>query len=504
MWTSSKNVLVAVLGTVLVGSTLRTGAAPRRAIIRSAQADAIEAQLPPVDRVWRQHGWHAVVPHAYALRRQTPVRLRPSPDAPLAFWLPGGTRVPVLEQRRQWWRIGGTRGRAGWVSVADLEPHASVVLIDVQTGRVRRRLAGKGEQGSVAAGGCLWSLSDTGLARTSLGEPPAIWSNPVRPDPHGSLPDESVWTSDRTAFFLDASSAKVPALAEVMVRTGTVRLLAYPARGLRLVHADATGKILLNGLSESSLYLAYDTRRSQRIGRAIGQVRAVARSGFAYAVARYPGGKRELIRYDPDLKQVARLQLPGDLYGAYLSSDDRVLAVSYATNLNAARAVPHLELLRADSFAPVISLAPDGHEHESLPRIMALAGGSGGWSVLIRDHEVNTGVMYLERYDAQGRLIHSWDAPRDTRYVLGSGFWAVSPDGSFFYVARPSDILVVNNLDGTARTIPFTWRRPLPANYLPHSKDRQSPTHLEVSALTLTPDGRTLVLTEYLNGDPHT
>ena len=49
----------------------------------------------------------------------------------------------------------------------------------------------------------------------------------------------------------------------------------------------------------------------------------------------------------------------------------------------------------------------------------------------------------------------------------------------------------------------YSWRRPLPARYLPKPADPETPTHLEVSALTLTPDGRTLVLTEWLDGDPH-
>src|SRR5437899_1538346 len=73
-----------------------------------------EAQLPPVDPVWHQNGWRAVVPHAYVLRRLLAVRGRPEATAPAAFYLKGGTRVPVLEQRPEWWRIGWTQSRTGW------------------------------------------------------------------------------------------------------------------------------------------------------------------------------------------------------------------------------------------------------------------------------------------------------------------------------------------------------------------------------------------------------
>jgi hypothetical protein len=200
----------AVLSAAAIGALLLAGAAPAPKpapppkASPHASAEPTAAQLPPVDPAWRQNGWHAVVPHGYVLRALAPARVRPETSAPAAFWLKGGVRVPILEQRSQWWRVGWTHGQTGWIPAADLQPHASFILIDVQTGRVLRRLAAKGEQGPVAAGGFLWSFSDTGITRTSLGEPPAIWSNPVHPDQDDSLPAESVWTPDRSAFFVRA------------------------------------------------------------------------------------------------------------------------------------------------------------------------------------------------------------------------------------------------------------------------------------------------------------
>jgi hypothetical protein len=71
-------------------------------------------------------------------------------------------------------------------------------------------------------------------------------------------------------------------------------------------------------------------------------------------------------------------------------------------------------------------------------------------------------------------------------------------------MARRSEVLVFDTARGTVRRIPYSWRRPLPRRYLPKPSDPATPTRLEVSALTLTPDGRTLILTEWLNGDPDT
>src|SRR5438128_2033207 len=146
--------LAALIGPILLASA----APPRKSVLppattsQHASAEPAESQLPPVDPAWRQHGWHAVVPHGYVLRGLAPARTRPEPSAPAAFWLKGGVRVPILEQRSRWWRVGWTHGQSGWMPAVDLQPHASFILIDVQSGRVLRRLAAKGEQGPVSDG----------------------------------------------------------------------------------------------------------------------------------------------------------------------------------------------------------------------------------------------------------------------------------------------------------------------------------------------------------------
>jgi len=58
---------------------------------------------------------------------------------------------------------------------------------------------------------------------------------------------------------------------------------------------------------------------------------------------------------------------------------------------------------------------------------------------------------------------------------------------------------VVDRVTGTTRTFPFAWRRSLPHRFLPPSENRHVPTFREITSLALSPDGRTLVVTEWLN-----
>lgn len=473
--------LISVLLAAVAPPPPKATAPPPKAA-QHASAEPTEAQLPPVDPKWHQNGWHAVVPHAYVLRGLAPARIRPEPGAPAAFWLKGGVRVPILEQRAQWWRVGWTHGRAGWLPAAELQPHASSVLIDVPTGRVLRRLAAKGEHGSIAAGSFLWSFSDTGITRTSLGEPPAIWSNPARTDPHGSLPEEGIWTPDRSLFFVGANSDedKGP-LVEVSVNTGMALRIGYPDSRLSLARATAGGRLLLTG---SSVHL-YDARYGREVTRARGDdVLAVARNGAIYARAIDAGGGLEVIRYDPHLKPTTSVRVAKDLSSACLSADERVLALRYGE-------AGWVELRRADTLARVATLRSGTHDLEAF--ITAIAGNAGGWwTVLGGDANDGTSVTH---YTRQGQRIRKWDS---------DGPGAMSPDGRYICMARESDLLLVDTTRGTTRRIPFNWRRPLPRQYLPRPSDPDSPTRLEISALTLTPDGRTLILTEWLNGDPET
>jgi hypothetical protein len=79
---------------------------------------------------------------------------------------------------------------------------------------------------------------------------------------------------------------------------------------------------------------------------------------------------------------------------------------------------------------------------------------------------------------------------------------AVSADGKAIYLSTDNQILAINTVTGTSRTLPLSWRRKLPAAYLPKPSSPDFPTHLDLSSLTLTPDGKTLIVTEWLNGDP--
>src|SRR5207302_9195885 len=120
-----------------------------------------------------------------------------------------------------------TGGRTGWMPAADLEPHASFVLIDAASGHVLRRMAAKGQWGVMPDGRAFWSLSDTGLTRILPGDSPAFWSNPVQKGRDGMLPAQSVWAPDRSRFYLrqEGEGNATPLIAAVPA-TGVVRALA--------------------------------------------------------------------------------------------------------------------------------------------------------------------------------------------------------------------------------------------------------------------------------------
>src|SRR3954465_15047624 len=102
-----------------------------------------------------------------------------------------------------------------------MEPHASFTFIDVATGHVIRRMAAKGQMGVVADGRYLWSLSDTGVTRTTLGPRPVVWSNGIAPNAMGDLPAVSAWTPNGRLFYLRADAPKGQRLAEVSLAGDT-------------------------------------------------------------------------------------------------------------------------------------------------------------------------------------------------------------------------------------------------------------------------------------------
>jgi hypothetical protein len=481
-------VSAAAWSALLLGAALPAGAAAPQssAAIRAKMPhnspEPTDAQLPPVDPAWSHNGWHAVAPHGYVLRRLAAARTRPEASAPTAFWLQGGVRVPILEQRARWWRVGWTHARTGWMPADELQPHASFILIDVATGRVIRRLAAKGEKGPVADGRFLWSLSDRGITRTALAEPPAFWANPIRPDRNGSLPDESVWSPDHTLFYLPRTSEEAAPLLECRARTGNVRQANCPA-GLDPLDIDARGRVLFVGAHQLWRRDPAASRPSQRVP--CDTLLATAASGSIYAAIDRTLERgtmtTELVRYDADLRPRARVLVPAQVASGCLTADGQTLGICWGSAA--------VELRRADTLAPIVTLHPNSDDSGQF--VSAIAGNSSGWWTL-GDDEAGNGST-VSHYTRQGRRLHAWEAD-------GPGIMA--PHGRQIYVAQASAILAIDTARGTVRKIPYRWRLPLPARYLPAPSDQGTPTRLEISKLSLTPDGHTLILTEWLNGDP--
>src|SRR5262249_27755719 len=151
------------------------------------------------------------------------------------------------------------------------------------------------------------------------------------------LPLQSVWTPDRSVFFVRANSHDTGPLVEIPVRTGAFRREGDPGPMAWFMHADPSGRILFAGVSGD--VRLYDARRGQEIEHAqvfplpgypttgpVGFGGSTAKDGSFYASRSYnasktSNGHSELVRYDPDLKPVAQANLADDPESACLSAD---------------------------------------------------------------------------------------------------------------------------------------------------------------------------------------
>jgi len=448
----------------------------------SSRAEPAKALLPVVDASWRAHGWHAVVPHAFVVRKLLAVRTAPRPDAPLAFYLKGGTRIPVVDQGLKWWRISWTEGRTGWVPVRDVEPHAAFVLIDAHSGRMVQRIAAKGQWGAVSDGASLWSIANTGITRTLLGTRPAIWSKAVAADRDALFPDWSVWNPERSRFYLRAGGAEQGALLRTNVLTGEIRTVGTPPPG-ELAGLTPSGAMILDGAGEDGeLAHLYAPDRKRSIRRIAGDVQAVTRSGVTFLKR----GKR-LVRLDSQLHATAQVGLPDDVQGVCLSADERYVAASYETTSATGEVPVRVRIFNARTLRPVLTLSlPKG---SYCPYLRGLGYWEGGWWVA----SGGEGEFELAaRFRRDGRLLKFWE---------GLAPSAISADGTHLYMLGEGGIASIQPVTGRRQVFPFMWRRTLPAQFLPKPSEFGS-THLDASSLTLTPNGKTLILTEWLNGDP--
>jgi hypothetical protein len=446
-----------------------------------SRAEPAESLLPPVDPAWRAIGWRPVVPHAFVLRKLLPVRTAPRPDAPVAFYLNGGTRVPVVEQGVKWWRISWTQDRTGWAPSRDLESHASFVLIDTRTGRVVRRIAAKGQWGAVSDGKALWSLSNSGITRTRVEGRPAFWARNVAADRDALFPKWSVWDSQRQQFFLRSGGEAEGSLLHADARTGHVRIVGSPPPG-GLAGLTPAGAVVLSSTSGAK-ELTHVYAPSGPLRKITGSVQAVTRSG-ALLVTK----DEELIRYDAQLRVTGRASLPRAPLSVRLSADERYVAASYEADFTQddspsrvgifdARTLKRVRTLTLRSDLEPLYLVGFGHWKNG----WWLAGAGEGEGKLVA------------RFSSKGRLLTRWE---------GFGPAAVSADGTQVFLTGEERILAIQPATGRRRSFPFTWRRPLPARYLPAPTTPDFPVRLSVSSLTVSPDGNTLILTEWLNGDP--
>lgn len=479
-----RTVSTLAIGLLLIGA----GGAVSRAALPPPPArrgaEPAEELLSPVDPGWKSHGWHAVVPHAFVLRPLLPVRATPDPKAPILFSLKGGVRVPVVEQGRVWWKVSWTEGRTGWVPAADLEPHAAFVLIDTATGRVIRRMAAKGQEGALSDGSSLWSLSNTGLTRMIPGERPQIWSYPLAGITRdSSLPLSAVWSQDRSRLYVRQWE---PAHAPLLV--------AAPANGSVTTADRSLDAQLVGPITGDRLLVRKNRETTSEFAVWEGGKRRALPGDEVREAVPAPGGTLFVLkgglleRRSGSLRKIRSAHVPEGANSCCLSSDNRFVAVS--SLLPTHKGPPgtdgtRVDIFRADNLARVGTLTMLSHFGD----LLTVVRRKDGWTV---GFQPDGGPMDFARVDNHGRQLAAWEPSQ----------WALDPRTGTVYLADANGVDVVPADGRRSRKIAYRWRRPLPTWLRPGKSENTDPARRMTSAISLSPDGRTLVLTEWLTNDP--
>jgi hypothetical protein len=434
-------------------------------------------QLAPVDPAWKAAGWRAVVPHAYVVTKLLPVRSAPDPKADIAFHLKGGVRVPVLEQQRDWWKIQWTGGRTGWARAGDLQPRASALVVDASTGRLLRRVAVKGQWGFKTDGKQLWSFANTGLTRTDLTGAPRLWSYPSTRELDADLPNEGVFSSDRRHLFFPARTANSWRLGQLDTATGKVRLLNTASGQLAGVIHIREGAVLARETEAAVIELGAPARKIP------GSLLGVGPDGSLLLKRR-----DRVVRTDSRGKVLARARLPWGFQDAVVEAGGRGLAVCYAPHGISTSGFTRelrVKLLSASSLTEIarIKLATED------PRLYAVMRGPKGWIVVTHEGEISS---QLTRYDRTGKAAGMWS--------VSSGY-ALDPRRARAFVVG-EELIAVSLRTAAPRKLGAPWAKVIREGFLPKDPDGSGDIAPERSALELSPDGRTLIVTERLAGDP--
>jgi hypothetical protein len=122
--------------------------------------------------------------------------------------------------------------------------------------------------------------------------------------------------------------------------------------------------------------------------------------------------------------------------------------------------------------------------------VAAVLRGRQGWLVIESGPEAWTSVT---RYDSRGRETGGRDAS------VGHVF---DPKRGIAFVAGESSVSALPLGRGKVRTWKASWRREIAEGILPQDPVSGIVVSPEISAITLSRDGKTLIVTERLAGDP--
>jgi hypothetical protein len=452
---------------------------------------AVSVCVPGVRPSPTKEGWTSATPHGYIVRPLVAVRSEPKPRAKPLYFVKGGDRLPILEQTEEWWKVQWPGKPAGWIRSEHIQPHATLILLDLEKGAFLRRIATMGEFGHLTDWKYAYAAANTrnGLSRTSLSNDRTVSFSGIRivsPLPGNGILNPS---RERLTALLQSDKEDDPdRLAVVDLKRGSTVKRCRMNGGVSKVYPLASGDLLASYYDRTSR-LARVSRSGdlkENLGEA--NVETIAPDGTVYFIG--PASTRQtptLYRYTPKTGRKALGALPAKI-GDYhdLSVQGNQAFIFFNSPGSDQPGPDRILVLDTRTGKTVRQLhAPDfdmGTVFASSPRYL---------------YTLNEEAGEVSQVDNKtGRLASHWSIEWPTYAADSRRLLTVSDKG----------IDIRDVATGALKTtLQTTWRPKDYQNYSPfqtadgQKTEQRAP--LKVSSIQISPDGKRALLTEYLEGD---
>jgi hypothetical protein len=466
-------------------------------------------------------GWKIAFPHGFIVGPKVAIRKRPDSAATILYSLKGGERVSILQQTERWWRIRTPHHSPGWILSQQVQPHVDLVLLDLEKGRVVRRIATMGEFGHFTEGTYAYAAAKEGpsLSRTSLTANPSVYLSRI---PVSFFQNDAILQASSKRLFapVDRQQKQGPDLCVIDLKSGKT-LNRFPA--CASVSYDSNyfspddQKIATMNYNQPAHLYDWSGKSLGLLGeqwkippRLAGN--EVVEPHYAFDAQRKElyclvpdGNRKKLVLYRYDLSnrrnKVAEFHAPRDYSGNIAADHGRAYVTLY---LESRKSVTYIYDSNKGIATP----------HVFWPEYFDSKLVASTSSVIYADDKTQTDpsgpIHRLSRINIQnGTTERSWIVPGylDAPY----GYYAVNGDHVVTFDERgvisihiPTGL--INRRVRYDRWRPKEYLKYTPFKVARDDEDRVSQvlnerSPLEITSIQISPNGKQALITEYLNGD---